>query len=336
MKNQDYYENTIPKYLPDSFKRFFKVSRETIDILCGHLSHCDELLERVAPGGREPIPLEKKLLMTIRYLASQETVLELSDRFGVTEYSLLKCKRDVIAAVNNNLMTRFITWPENELAEVAGRFNDMGNYDFPDIVGAIDGSHIAIEAPSQYANSYFNRKKFHSVVLQAVCLDDLRFTDINVGWPGRVHDAKVLRNSSLWDTGFQKCAHGRYHLLGDAAYPLREWLLTPYRDNGHLTPQQTRYNIALSSKRQVIERAFSILKGRFRRLKYVNMKSVEDICKAISCACIIHNVCIQQGDELEDRLEDEEPAVGDGVAGVEIMQHDAQGHLKRIRISNAM
>lgn len=65
---------------------------------------------------------------------------------------------------------------------------------------------------------------FHSIILHGVCKNDLLFTDINVGWPGRVHDAKVQRNSTLRDAGFEKCAHGLYHVLGDAAYPLKQWL----------------------------------------------------------------------------------------------------------------
>ncbi len=67
--------------------------------------------ERVVSGGRKPIPLEKKVLMTIRYLVSQETVRELSDYFGVTEHSFFRCKRQVISAVNDQLFSKLVTWP---------------------------------------------------------------------------------------------------------------------------------------------------------------------------------------------------------------------------------
>jgi len=147
----------------------------------------------------------------------------------------------------------------------------MGAHPFPNIIEAIDGSHIPTEPPYDNSQAYYNnRKKFYSFILQGVCNDKLQFIDINVGWPGRVHDVKVLRHSSLWEKVNELCQHGRFHLLGDVAYPLRRWLLTPYRNTGDLNRKQLCYNKSLSSKRQVIERTFGLLKGRFRRLKYVN------------------------------------------------------------------
>lgn len=78
--------DSISNYLPDSFKQFFKVSHGTISLLYHRLTDAPELLARANPGGRPPISLKKKCLMTIRYLVSQETLKELSDRFGVTEF----------------------------------------------------------------------------------------------------------------------------------------------------------------------------------------------------------------------------------------------------------
>jgi len=46
---------------------------------------------------------------------------------------------------------------------------------FPGVVGAIDGSHIPIKAPTKYPADYFNRKHFYSIVLQAVCDHDGKF-----------------------------------------------------------------------------------------------------------------------------------------------------------------
>ncbi len=76
-----------------------------------------------------------------------------------------------------------------------------------------------------------------------------RFIDIYVGWPGRVHDARVFANSSLYrraqsNTLFPcttECIAGRdvpLVLLGDPAYPLLQWLMTAYPNNARLLREQ--------------------------------------------------------------------------------------------------
>jgi hypothetical protein len=64
--------------------------------------------------------------------------------------------------------------------DVVNNFNAVhANTSFPGVVGCVDGTHIQI--PQGY----------HSVILQAVCTSKLYFTDIYVGWPGSVNDARV-------------------------------------------------------------------------------------------------------------------------------------------------
>lgn len=70
------------------------------------------------------------------------------------------------------------------------------------------------------------------------------FSKVFTGSPGSGHDSRVLRNSDLWYSDQAKF-NANYHILGDSAYPLRKWLLTPFRDNGHLTRQLKKYNIFL-------------------------------------------------------------------------------------------
>jgi len=53
--------------------------------------------------------------------------------------------RRVVAALNN-IADRFIKWPvDNELNVVKQRFLQIGI--LPDVIGAIDGTHIPIPAP---------------------------------------------------------------------------------------------------------------------------------------------------------------------------------------------
>ena len=93
---------------------------------------------------------------------------------------------------------------------------------------------------------------------------------------------------------------GNSHILGDPAYPLKKNLMVAYKNNGRLTAKQDQFNNSLSAARSCIERAFSHLKGRWRRLKYLDMSDIERVPRVIIACCVLHNICIKTQDELVD------------------------------------
>lgn len=184
----------------------------------------------------------------------------------------------------------------------------------PGVVGAVDGTHIAIIAPGQHHANYVNRKGFHSIVAQLICDHNMMFMSVNVGWPGSVHDARVFRTSRIGRRIINNTllpAH--FHLVGDAAYPLCTNLMTPFKDIGNLTRQQQRYNYCQSSTRIVIERSIGQLKGRFRKLKMLDC-SQSKVCNFTQFCCCLHNICITEGDLLQDNEVDIEDQVNNGPA----------------------
>lgn len=118
--------------------------------------------------------------------------------------------------------------------------------------------------------AYINRKQFYSVILTGFCDSQRRFCHVSVGHPGSWHDSRAFRLSEvgrlLKEDPHSLVPEGM-HIIGDSAYPLSLQLMKPYRDNGHLTVRQRRFNRKLNSARVVIEHAFGILKSKFRRLK---------------------------------------------------------------------
>ncbi|XP_064486391.1 putative nuclease HARBI1 [Ornithodoros turicata] len=145
-----------------------------------------------------------------------------------------------------------ISWPNEARAlQIAVAFEST--YSFPGTTGCIDGTEIRIKAPTWCPSSYINRKGHHSVTLQAVCDNEMRFIDCYAGEAGSVHDAAVFRRAPLsLEMRKEGVFPGGTHILGDAAYPLQSNLLVPYKDNGHLAEHQVLYNAIRSSTRCTI------------------------------------------------------------------------------------
>ena len=52
--------------------------------------------------------------------------------------------------------------------------------EFPHCVGAIDGKHVAMQAPARSGSTFYNCKGTHSLVLLAVCDAHYCFTLIDI------------------------------------------------------------------------------------------------------------------------------------------------------------
>ena len=159
--------------------------------------------------------------------------------------------------------------------------------------------------------AYYNRKGHYSIIVQAVVDHQYRFTDVNIGWPGSVHDARVYKNSTLKG----KCESGEYiHgvyrnvggrlitpvLLGDAAYPLSSWLIKPF-GGANLNARKEHFNYRMSHGRMTVENTFGRLKSRFRILSKRNDCTIETIKLMTGACCVLHNICEIQGDQFDER-----------------------------------
>lgn len=174
------------------------------------------------------------------------------------------------------------------------------------MIGCIDGCYIPIRKPAnKIRTTYVNRHDMLSITLQGICDSNRRFIDVCVGSPSRIHDSRIFSLSPISDQ-LQEICHGRYHLLGDAAYPLRDYLITPFKDYGNMTAKQKKFNLAHSQTRVRIENTFGIMKQRFRQLTRLDFFLVERMSKFVLACCTLHNLCIELDDEWQEREDDEE------------------------------
>lgn len=96
------------------------------------------------------------------------------------------------------LRNELIKFPANteETRSCTEAFSALSN--LPNVVGTIGCSHIQIKAPAESAIVYFSRYQQYDFIVQGVVDGRKMFLDFAAGFPGSVHDSRVLRNSTLY------------------------------------------------------------------------------------------------------------------------------------------
>ena len=81
-------------------------------------------------------------------------------------------------------------------------------------MGIIDGSHITLTNGPNVDQNYSNRKGYPSLQLHFILHHMLLITDSFVGWPGCTHDARVFRNSDIYDELENGILHPNFFIIG--------------------------------------------------------------------------------------------------------------------------
>ena len=137
----------------------------------------------------------------------------------------------------------------------------------------------------------------HGVIQTGIVDPKLKFIHATVGYPGSIHDARVLRQSGPM-RNINRTEIGPL-LAGDSAYPLINWLKKPFPDRGRLAVEQRRFNLRFSALRCVVERAFGMLKSRWRIILKKIEQNTTTLKRTVIAACVLHSICIER-EELHD------------------------------------
>ena len=302
------YYHSRPNFFPDDWPHRFRLSRPTFDFLCS-LLHQDLL--RTDTRFRRAIPVAKRVAVGLWWLATGNSYAVIRTVFGIGVTSVERICKEFVEALSDH-GSKFIKFPRTETAILHATEAFRHITKLPNVVGAIDGTHFPVTAPEHDAFDYFDRYQRYSISAQGVVTGDLQFLSISTGYPGSLHDGRVLRNSWIFDAAQQRrilaspCVTVnntliRPILLGDSAYPLTPWLMKPFSDTGSLTEDQKRFNYELSRARVVVERAFGILKGRWRILMNRMPYDIKLTVQIIKVCAILHNIC-QVHHETEEAI----------------------------------
>ncbi|XP_018376734.1 PREDICTED: putative nuclease HARBI1, partial [Trachymyrmex cornetzi] len=194
------------------------------------------------------------------------------------------------------------------------------NTGFPGVIGAIDGTHIAIFPPqTEREHLFINRKQYHSLNVMIVCSYNNEILAVNAMHGGRTHDSRVFRSSRLlhyleeqqeagergsWLIGMANNLMPFGHLsrilciliffLGDSAYPLKPYLLKPFI-NAPLGSPEFRYTEHFTKARSSAERGIGVLKGQWRCLRKERALHYqpEFAARIVNACCVLHNIAVK-------------------------------------------
>lgn len=192
-----YYNVTVPGKF---FRQQLRVTRNSFNRILNILGH---RLVRQPSRLRDPLPPEKILALGLYRLGHENSYVSIGPSFNVGKATVVEAVQDVVEALYE-VRNEYIKFPETEAETLAatGTFAELS--ELPNIVGAIDGSHVRIKAPKDNAVDYFSRYQQHDFIIQVVVNGQKMFLDFVCGYPGSMHDARVLRRSSI----FRKAERG--------------------------------------------------------------------------------------------------------------------------------
>ena len=112
-----------------------------------------------------------------------------------------------------------------------------------------------------------------------------------------MHNARVFSNSSLYHRGqsstifpdLKELFSGRDIplVLGDPAYPLLQWLMKAFPDNGQLYCEQRVFNCRLSRAQVVVKHSYGRLKKRWKCL----LKRLDiEVSELVAACCVLCNM----------------------------------------------
>ena len=153
---------------------------------------------------------------------------------------------------------------ENMMKEVALEFAVKSNGIINGCIGAIDGWIVKIKRPTRKRDrvpnppSFFSRKGYFGINVQVISSQKKKILFRDISIRGAEHDSTAFKNSPLYKwciENWEYLAEKGFYFLGDSAYPIMSFIVTPYDNVLHKTPGDN-FNFFHSSLRMPIECTF--------------------------------------------------------------------------------
>ncbi|KAL4083272.1 hypothetical protein QTP88_028602 [Uroleucon formosanum] len=284
--------------LRGSFHNFLRMSSSDFEnILC----KIEPIIKKSDTFMRQAIPVQERLAVTLRFLATGDSYMSLSYLFKISKQSISEIIPEVCTAIID-VLKEFIKRPNTveEWLDIANGFETRWNV--PNCIGSWDGKHIALQSPMSSGTEYYNYKGFFSIVLMAASDSNYNVIWANVGSQGRISDGGVFDNMKfkhLMTSGQLKLPDSRplrgrstpipYVFIADDAFPISHNIMKPYSGHHEKGSKERICNYRFSRGRRVVENLFGILASVFRIFRKP-MLVEPNKAEIITLACLhLHN-----------------------------------------------
>ena len=150
--------------------------------------HFNYLVEKLYPylvkedtAMRESIKPAEQRCLFLRYVASGESFRSLEYQFRISRRSTSRMIPKVAKAIIDVFKHQYLKTPDtvDEWLEISDKFFQRWN--FPNMIGAVDGKHIVLEQPFNSGSHYRNYKGTDSIILMAVVGPEYQFLFADAG-----------------------------------------------------------------------------------------------------------------------------------------------------------
>lgn len=295
----------LPSYPDDKFTLHCRVTRHCFGVLVHILeSSAHDLFHKKKGPKQNPVSVQLYIYMqSVGFYGNHAAPQVIADINGFSLGFVINCRRRVSEAFFS-MRSRVIKWPEEEeraaLCDIARR-----RWGFPNCFFVIDGTtHPLCFQPSLDPVSYYDRKSRYSI--HALICSDHRKKIISavVGWPGSVHDAKVLSTMEFMDESKKHLYFtGNQHGLGDAAFGPSIFVIPTYKAPQTQFTENVDYNGVHSSCRVSSEHVNGMVKGRFQGMREIRIvikkdEDILEIIKLIVSTYVVHNLLVEMLDNF--------------------------------------
>ncbi|GAV80311.1 DDE_4 domain-containing protein, partial [Cephalotus follicularis] len=241
-----------------------RMSREAYVRLCTHFIY------KLWLHDSRHVSVEEKMAMFLTIIGHNERYVVIKRRFQHSSQTIHKYFHEVLAAMMTFAREMIVPSTFDPNPDNHGAHKSLRRIF---AVGALDGTLVHAIIPSSQQTVYRGRGKgkcYQNVL--GICDFNMIFTFVYAGWEGVAHDSRVFTEvMAASSNNFPFPPPSKYYLC-DAAYTNTRGFMAPYRNvrywlgdfrRRRAMTKEEKFNHAHAKLRNVIERAYGVLKARF-------------------------------------------------------------------------